>query len=149
MVRMCFRQLHKTAGMSVPTSLKEPTGATRPGSMDVYFLENRARGFHKLQADPVKKEAAAGLLSNQKPPETWKVAQWRSAWEQVKVAEPLPSKQKANIPKTRLPWQVDDAPADPLTLAPQTQSRRRSPRRVCDMFRNMIPLEGDVVNRTF
>ena len=44
--------------------------------------------------------------------------------------------------------------ADPLTLAPQTQSQqaatpRRSPRRVCDMFRNMIPLEGDVGNRTF
>ena len=60
MVRMWFRMLYKTASVTGPTSLKEPTDGTRPGPMDIYFLENRA--FFKLHADQVKKEAAAGLL---------------------------------------------------------------------------------------
>lgn len=39
-----FRQLHKTAGMKVPTSLREPKDGTRPDSMTVEFLENKGTG---------------------------------------------------------------------------------------------------------
>ena len=169
LVIMWWRQLHKTAGVKVPPTLQEPKAGRRPDKMSVDFLENRVRAFRLALADPAKRQAALELLPKSAFPETWEMAQWRAAWENVKTEEPLASRWKAQTPRTWLPWPVEPpaTPEDPLpddaalddssrgmAMAPQTQSQQMAPPGRSGggggMLKFLVPRrEGEVGTRSF